>query len=81
MFTYRARVDPVDALNIVCAFLRNSFGNTFGPNVCVDLMDDTEGDWILVTFRGTVRRCQDLKKKMRRLARGKPRFTIEHSIS
>ena len=69
MFFYYARLDPED-LNKVFDHLLSIF------SCDVDVKIKVDGDWIRIRFTGTVDKCIQLKKQVRRLARGKPHFTI-----
>ena len=37
-------------------------------------------DYVVVEVQGTEERCREIKKKMRRLSRGVPRFTISNQV-
>ena len=76
MFSYHARLDPTDDdeyFHVVCTHLMGLF---YGTNVKVEIMDDDDWAWIIVYITGTKDECMQLDKRLRRLARGKPRFTI-----
>lgn len=76
MFFFHIRIDPIDDYHVVCTHLMGLF---YGTDVKVEIMDD---GWILVHLTATKDECLQLSKKLRRLARGKPRFQISlHNIS
>lgn len=80
MFSYHARLDPTDDFHVVCTHLMGLF---YGTDVKVEQMEEDCGyqdGWILVSLTGTKDECIQLRKQIRRLVRGKPRFTISRSV-
>lgn len=93
MFTYRAELDPIDVpSNVLCAYIRNnvdSFVNVYatdnGPDPYAGEDRGPDKQWVVVSVTNSIDYCMELKKTLRRLSRGKPRFTITvrsvHSIN
>ncbi len=74
MFFFHIRIDPTDDFHVVCTHLMGLF---YGTDIKVEMMDKGyDSMWILVHLTATKDECLQFGKRMRRLARGKPRFQI-----
>ena len=88
-FKYQGIIIPQDDFMFVHDYLLDTFHGTDvrvepmfergRPHIPLNRRDGAD-DWIYVTVRSTQHYCDALRKRMRRLARGKPRFKVDDDI-